>query len=311
MRRLWRGVQRRGILPLIATLAVMFALDGTAYAAAKTRVLKPEPGAPSIKVHIGKKTKRYYATTRVKPVEYRIGGPIAIRVMSRCTYPSPSLARTTRYNLLVEVDGVPLRTISERAPVSRSARGLAGTPIGALQSGVIRIPAGQHRVRIAPNEATTILVRVLTGTGRRPIGHMVPYQPETFVRAMRVHENDQESTVYRFTSAQPIRLALRGPVPVRLVTRLDFGMDTGVTQNYVIRVMLDEKPFKTFPLKATASHTASYPDMPEIAPGKARSVALVIPRGIHQIVVLLDGTTADGATARIEIPQPTMRGTPQ
>jgi len=297
-------MKRWGCGPSLALAAILCAgFAAAAGAVSKSSLLKPAPGSVAVKVHSGKKARVYYSASRVNPLEYKVRGPVMLRVYSRCTFAAPTLAKPTNYHLVVDVDGRPLRTAAVTSGVSKSARGDDGTPLGNLKKSIFRIPVGEHTVRITPGEATTVLLRIVSGSGKNGKVRMVSFQPETYAKAVRLHEKDAEMTVYRFSPSQPIGLSIQGPLRLRVLTRLDFGTTNGVTQSYVVKATLDGSPFKSFTLKSTASHTATYPDMTEITPGSARTVLILVPRGRHRITIALDGTTAEGATARIEIPQ--------
>ncbi len=300
-------MKRRLRVYFCAGLALGWICLAGADAAAKSAVVKPAAGAVQVKVRAGSKTLTYYSATPARPLLYRIRGPIPIRILTRCTYPSPSDAKATIYHVAVTLDNAPLVTRSLRSLAAKGTKGPAGAPLGAMKRLVVMVPAGDHVIGISPTEPSPLFVRVLAGAGKKGPAKLVPYQPETYAQAVRLLERDLETTVYRFSPAQPVTLSLRGPLPLRLTTRLDFGTTNGVTQNYLIKVEIDGKPFKSFALKSAASHTATYPDLAEITPGRARSVDLRIPRGTHRISIALAGTTAEGASARIEIPQPAAR----
>ena len=274
--------------------------------------IRPAASAGSVKVMIGKKSGTYHKATKAKPVEFTIKGPATVRILSRYMFPSPELAKATSYAYRVEVGTTTLRTETRKAGISKQATLEGGLKVGTLEKSTIRFPAGTHRVRIVPVDGgASIAVRILKGTGKKVTTRWTSFQPDAGVKAVRLHEKDQESTVYRFGPAQPVTVSLRGPLKMRVTTRLDFGLTHGVTQSYVIKSTLDGKPWKSFTLKSTASHTATYPDLAQITPGTGRSFELDVPSGPHRIMLELTGTTAAGASARIQIPQPEARTSAQ
>jgi hypothetical protein len=66
--------------------------------------------------------------------------------------------------------------------------------------------------------------------------------------------------------------------------------------------LLDGAAWKSVPSKSRASHTATYPDLPEITPGIGQILDLEIPAGMHDVAFHLEGTTAGGAALRIRVP---------
>ncbi len=301
-----RGRRALGPVVLCAVALLIAAVGADSAAAAKklSNRIRPAASAGSVKILVGKKSSIYHKATKVKPVEFRIKGPATIRIMSRYLFASPELAKTTPYGFRVEIGTTTLRTENRKAGVSKSATLEGGVKIGTLEKSVIRVPTGDHRVRVVPvDPAATIAVRILKGTGKKAAIKWTGFQPDAGPKAVRLHEKDQESTVYRFSSAQPVGVSLRGPLKMRVMTRLDFGLTNGVTQSYVIKATLDGKPWKSFSQKSTASHTATYPELTQITPGKGQSFVLDVPSGPHKIMLELTGTTAGGASVRIQIPQ--------
>ena len=270
-------MRRRGTLGPVLVVALALVLGGglseSSMAAKKlSNRIRPAASAGSVKVMIGKKSGTYHKATKAKPVVFAIKGPATIRILSRYLFPSPELTKSTPYAFRVEVGTTTLRTETKKAGVSKQARLEGGVKLGTLEKSTIRLPAGTHRVRIVPVDGdASIAVRILKGTGKKVAIRWASFQPDAGVKAVRLHEKDQESTVYRFGPAQPVRVSLRGPLKMRVTTRLDFGLTNGVTQSYVIKAALDGKPWKSFTLKSTASHTASYPDLAQITPGTGRS----------------------------------------
>lgn len=297
-------MMRRTLGPIVL-VALVLAFAGEAMAAKKqSSRIRPATSAGSVKVKVGKKTVAYSKATTQKPVEFTIKGPATIRVLSRYIFPTPEAAKTTTYRFRIEVGQSVLRTETKKAGVSTNAGLEGGVKIGTLEKSVIRVPPGTHRVKIIPLEAgTTVAVRILKGTGKKTPIKWINFQPDTGARAVRLHEKDQESTVYRFIPGEAVGITILGPLKMRVTTRLDFGLTNGMTQSYILRASLDGKPWKSFTQKSTASHTATYPDLAQITPGKGSSVVLDVPSGRHKISLELAGTTAAGASVRVQIPQ--------
>ncbi len=280
---------------------LMMVQAGAAFGA--THRLKPSGAADVVKVKTGTKTSVYHAASSQKPLDYALQGPISMRLLLRNLNPG-GLNQRVR----IEVDGTVLRSATVHAAVAKHAALDTGLRVGALSRTVIQIPAGRHRVRIVPqSDNARVAVRVLAGTAARSAIKWVPYSPETYERSVRIQEKDIESTCYRFSAEKPIGMTLRGPLRIRATSRIDFGMTNGYTQSYILRVILDGNPWKSYSLKSRASHTATYPELPEITPGLGRSFDFAVPSGSHEIRLVLDGTTAGGGSVQIRIPEKDLR----
>ncbi len=297
----WRIARALALGIVFCIAAGASASPGTA---APTKAIKPVSHGGAVKVRLGQKTLTYYRSSAKKPVELSVAGPTPLRILSRHIYGDSAKSDRVSYSLRVEIDGVVLKTVSLKAGASGRATLAGGAKIGGLKESIVQIPAGQHAVRIYPRgKGRRIAVRLYLDGGTKSTGKWIPFAPDRFLEAARLHEKDRETTYYRFNQTSPIELTIRGPMSLRVHTRLDFGTTNGFTQKYVARCLLDGKPWKTFALSALASHTATYPEHPEITPGAERLCNLNVPSGPHRVTILLDGTAALGGALRIQVNQ--------
>jgi hypothetical protein len=284
-------------------VAVLAAASVSAAAAAPSRI-RPEPGSRSIKLKLGTKESTYHLATRAIPLVFKVEGPTPIRVFTRYFFPPGSSAASASYAVRFVIDGVELRTVSEQAPVSSRATSPDGRMVGALRSDLVMLPSGTHRLRVFPSDATTeIGVRLFRGYGSPKKIAWVPFAPDSYEQAARLHSGESEDVYYRFSVDKPAQFRINGPVPVKLLTRLDFGLERSYQQTYTIKIFLDGRLEKSFSLESRASHTSSYPELGEVTPGLARDSYFEVPRGRHEIQVVLDCTTARSAGLRVLIPK--------
>jgi hypothetical protein len=284
-------------------LAILTAFAVSSADGAETRI-RPEPGSRSLKIKVGEKVSSYHLASRGEPLEFRVVGPGPIRVCTRYLFPVGSSSPTASYQVRLAIDGVVLRTLSEEAQTTTRATSPDGRAVGALRKEIVVLPAGSHRLRVFPTDpATEIAVRLFRGYGSPKKIAWVHFAPESYERAVRLHSGESETVYYRFSVDKPIAFPINGPVPVKLMTRLDFGVERGYQQTYTIKVFLDDVLHATFSLKATASHTSTFPDLGEITPGLARECHFDVPQGRHRVRVALDCTTARSASLRVLIPK--------
>lgn len=292
---------RTGPWPVLLVLALVVTAGVTE--AALTRV-KPARHGGRVKVLVGesKKSSTYHKATAAKPIEATINGPVTLRVLGRNMNPRKG---EEPLRLRIEVDGAEAWVLQLPARTARSASLSSGKRLGVLRRVEIKIPGGAHQVRLIPaDDASTALVRVFTGEQSRPKTAWIPFAPERFSRALILRGEDSETTYYRFTSETPLGITVyNGPMRLKVKTRIEFDETAGYTQSYVVNVNLDGKPWKSFSLKSRASHTLTYPDLPEVTPGMSREFTISVPSGTHHVSFHLNGTTAEGATARIYAPR--------
>jgi hypothetical protein len=289
------------------SVSVLAAAMAAPAEAASTRIL-PEQGATSLRISIGGKRSTYHAATRETPLEFRVQGPAPVRLCTRYLYAESETAEPKEYRVRLEINGVELRTVEEVAAPDHRARTADGLPVGSFEKAVVLIPSGTHRVRVFPTEERhAIAVRLFKGYGTKKSTAWVSFAPASYERAVRLHAKESETIYYRFSADKPIGFRIHGPLTVRAMTRLDFGMERASSQMYRIKVFVDGKLLSNIPLKTKASHTSAYPELPEITPGLARTIEFDIPKGRHDVSIALDGATSRTAALRILIPQRAVR----
>lgn len=287
---------------IIGLIGLIFAVAATEGRAASKRI-HPTNDAEKITLQVGRNSSTYHLATAERPFEFKIKGPTPIRVLSRLLYEGGASAGPTRYRVRLEIDGVELRTVGETTEPSGDSA-FDGEPVGEIRKRILTIPAGTHKVRVYPvEENASIALRIFQGDGRTRKLVWVSYAPESYERAIRLHARDSEYTYYRFSLGTPVTLSVNGPLRLRVMTRLDFGVERGYYQNYAIKCSLDGNLIRTHNLRSRPSHTSTYPDLPEITPGTGETIEIEVPKGIHQIGIALDCTTSETASLRIMIPK--------
>jgi hypothetical protein len=264
---------------------------------ASTRI-NPATHAGALNIDLGNKMSLYHKSTPSQPLVFRISGPVMVRVLSRYMFQS-GVAEPTIYEIVLTIDDIELTTLTEKANISREAT-YDGDPVGTLERTTVSLPAGEHTVYVRPKgEDEAIALRLFKGDGKKPKLKWVSFAPNVYEKAVRLHGRDSEVTYYRLTRNHNVELTLKGPMRLRVMSRVDFGTENGHTQAYVIKVLLDGEEWKSRLLKSQASHTSTYPDMPEITPGMGEDFRLNVPKGEHKVTLVLDCTTAEAASVRI------------
>lgn len=263
--------------------------------------VKPAAHAGVVKLRVGKKVSLYHRTTQARPAEFAVQGPVRLQVLARSIF---AAAGAAPIRLRLELDGKPVKTLRLKAVVSKKATLVEGGPVGGLYRATIEVPAGAHKVRVVPENASGMAaVRLFKGNAARG-GKLkwVAFAPQTYERPLILRTGDKEETWYRFTAQKPAEMTIRGPLRLRVSTRLDFDQHAGTSQSYVVRAFIDAKS-ESYALKSRASQVGTYPEMGEIVPGMAQTFLIKVPAGTHQVSLRLDGTTATGATVRILVPE--------
>lgn len=263
--------------------------------------VKPTVHAGVVKVRVGKKISLYHRTTQARPAQFAVQGPMRVQVLARNIFAATGAAPV---RLRLELDGKPVKTLRLKAAASKKATLAEGGAVGGLYRATVEVPAGAHKVRVVPeNAAGMAAVRLFKGNAvRGGKVRWVAFAPQAYERPLILRTGDKEDTWYRFTPQKPVEMTIRGPLRLKVSTRLDFDQHAGPSQGYVVRAFVDAKS-ESYSLKSRASQVGTYPEMGEIVPGMAQTFTISVPAGIHKVSLRLDGTTAVGATARILVPE--------
>ncbi len=286
-----------GLLALlsIAVLAGL-ALDATVASGARSRP-RPSKHDGTVRIIDGGKGYTFYRAEADSPVFYTLRGPATYRISARNLEPGRGVQR-----MAVEIDGQTTRIMTLSGRSSKTATQPSGE-VGRLARATIKLPAGRHKVALVPQSPEgAVAARIVEGQTARKV-QWIAFAPDGYERALRCLSGDAETTWYRTTPAKPVVTTVRGPLRMKVTSRLDFGASNGYTQSYVIRVALDGRPWKSYSLKSRSSHTCSYPELPELTPGGARDIMIEIPAGLHKVEMILDGTTSTGAALQIRVPK--------
>jgi hypothetical protein len=168
--------KRRHWIKMGFAIVLMLCVSSGAQAVPKR--VKPDTAAGTVKIMIGGKSYTYYRTQVGKPVEFRVLGPTPVRILSRHLYREGSKTGRATYRYRVEVDGVLLKTITQKSGASARAFLKDGAKIGGLDKAVVRIPAGNHTVRIVPAKGhAPIALRLYLDSGKKATGRWIPFCP--------------------------------------------------------------------------------------------------------------------------------------
>ena len=114
-------------------------------------------------------------------------------------------------------------------------------------------------------------------------------------------------TYFGFDAEDPLRIRLKGPVELKILSRLDFTPGMGRSERYVLRLVEKGKVVKVFRKRTKPSSVASYPGIKGIVPGQKRVSRFRVPPGMHEYELYLSGTGAPSAKARLFVKTPRKR----
>ena len=107
------------------------------------------------------------------------------------------------------------------------------------------------------------------------------FRPEKSPSSTKVLVMGKRLTYHPLKKGEEIYVTIEGPTRLRVLTRIEFGKETGGEKSYYLRYERDDGKKGKFRRVTTASHTAVLADDQSIHLGSSRSIYLKVPAGKH------------------------------
>ena len=107
------------------------------------------------------------------------------------------------------------------------------------------------------------------------------FRPVRSPSSVKVLVMGKRLTYHPLVKGEDIYVTVEGPTRLRVLTRIEFGQETGGEKSYYLRYERDDGKKGKFRRVATASHTAVLANDQSIHLGSSRSIYLKVPDGKH------------------------------
>jgi hypothetical protein len=244
------------------------------------------------------------------PVVVRVRGPRRVKILVRQLYEDDETGRQT-YTLQVALDGEEL--------LSRTYRGLPDAGVvpcadvnagaGDLHRAYVTIPKGWHDLEVTARATTGggVAARFFRES-KRASANLVTYAPERYTGVTTLEfGTGKTSTYYTFTPEQPLVCEVTGPTTLTIWTRLDFNHTMIESQPYVLEVLCDNEPWRTFHYEVKKLKAAAYIDRPDVLPGERKTLKIPLDKGRHRVEIRCVRPSGCCVTAKIRIPAKDVR----
>ena len=248
----------------------------------------------------------YYGFDAHTPLVFRAKGPTRVRILSRLRF-TPEMNGEQSYEIILSEEGLEKERILHRTTESKKASyiEMAGLKLGkAMKMDFAVIDTGFHtfEVRLGARSEHRVEARIYILDDEIEIA---PYDYAESVIAFL--SESRERTYYLLTREQPVRVRVSGPTRFTVQTRLDYDPDMIGKQMYVLNVLEDGEPLKSFHIESVRSSTVTYKNRPTIIPGAAKSFEIAVTQGVHTYEFQLPSSQLQGVCLRFLIPTISMR----
>jgi hypothetical protein len=243
----------------------------------------------------------YYGFDAHTPLVFTVRGPTQVRVLSRLRF-TPEMHGEQSYEVILFEGGVERERILHRTTESKKAFYVETTDVRlgkAMKMDFTVSDTGHHtfEVRLDAHSKHRVEARIYTVDDEIEIA---PYDYAESVVAFL--SESRERTYYLLTREQPVRVRVSGPIQLTVETRLDYVPEMAGKQMYVLNVLEDGEPLKSFHIESVRSSTVSYKDRPTIIPGAAQSFEVEVPEGMYTYEFQLPTSQFQGVCLRFLIP---------
>ncbi len=225
-----------------------------------------------------------------EPIIYQLQNPARIELIAR--YPSPKKSKKSQaFSYQITVDNEDPIHIHHKYKLQKSIRSVQHPSHYYTYSGnyFINVDAGDHTLTFTADEKQNypVLLRVLKKDFETAKKGKRELQPMVFQSDRTVQTGEKEISYYELNYGRPLKVEVKGPKTLRILSRLMFAPQMGAEESYRLRVKSGNKVLGTYFMSTEQSTTATIKDLPDKVPGKWRTCEIKIPKGKHIISVEL------------------------
>ena len=253
-------------------------------------LLKPTAGGEEKEILKIAGKRRLYTIVKEAAVVYQVHGPVRIELIAR--YPSPKKSKKSQvFSYRVTIDDEDPISINHKYKIQKSIRSVQHPSHYYTYSGnyFINVEAGDHTLTFTAYEKQNypVLLRVIKKDFETAKKGKRELQPMVFQSDRTVQTGEKEISYYELNYGRPLKVEVKGPKTLRILSRLMFAPQMGAEESYRLRVKSGNKVLGTYFMSTEQSSEAVILELPDKVPGKWRSCDVSVPDGKHIISVEL------------------------
>ena len=271
------------------------------HAVAGVRMVNPERGT-RMWLSVGGEERMYFRLESGETTTVHVEGPGEIKFIMRGITSTDAPTSTLLLDVL-EGDRRLKRIRAETLPVDLKWKDSAQ---GSTQprSGRLRVPAGEHVLRVAfqSGEVPAVGVRYAfrSGEAGKP---QAPFQPQGTRETVTLLVKEKRLDYYIADASSPVKVDVIGPSRLRVVSRLIFREGARGSQRYEIVLLRDGDPLPNQVGNTTKSSGVECESHPEWILGTGETFYVDIPKGKHSVELRLANAEFPGVALRFSIPK--------
>ncbi len=255
---------------------------------------------PSTKYEIEivtKKKEEYSLLTKDKPIMFSVEGPTYLRVYTRILWTESSAAGQI-YKVILQENDLDEKIITLESEVSKVTKDKQGRPLSKWRSFYIEVGEGINNYKIthwsSPND--TILLKFAYESPKI----WKDIRATDYTTTIEAIEEEKIVSYYELNKDESITLNIKGPVRLKVISRLNFDEKLLGEQHYTILVD-DDGDVGKFSQKCYKSDIITYKDRKEFVSSNAKRFYINLREGWHKVKFSLSGTIATSVSLRFQI----------
>ena len=243
----------------------------------------------------------YYGFDAHTPLVFKVKGPTQVRILTRLRF-TPDMQGEQSYEVIISQNGFEREKRTHRTTISNKASyvEMRGMKLGkAIKLDCAVNDTGLHtfEVRLGLNSGDRVEARIYK------LDDKIVIAPHDYAKSVTAFLSEsRERTYYLLTREQSVHVMVSGPTQLHMQARLDYDPGMVGKQMYVLYVLEDEVPLKSFHIESVRSTTVTYEDRPTIIPGAIKKFEIEVPRGLHTYEFQLPSSQIQGVCLRFLIP---------
>lgn len=253
-------------------------------------LLKPAEGGEEREILMVSGKRRLYYTIRPEGLTYAVNGPVRLKFITR--YPAVKRNKKRHsFRYAIVIDDTDSVTVRHRYKRQKGIRSIQHPNHNYTYAGhyTINIPAGQHWIRVStPGDLKyPVLMRAVTKSFEAPKGNKREITPMVHQSSKLVMIGDNDIEYFELKNTVPLQVALKGPVTLRVVSRLAFENWMGDEESFRLQIREEDDVIGTYFFNTERSDKSTISDQSEVVPGKWRTCEVKLSAGEHVITVKL------------------------
>lgn len=269
---------------LTLLLFFVFMVSYTQAQTTKKRYPKPINYHQKVMTRVSDKTRNYYAFSKDECAEVLVTGPGTLRVITRGRFTVNDKDKI-KTNVQYTVDGGGVEEVkSSRIPRSKKAYYLeenADAP-AAMRDFEIELGRGDHSICFMLGDISNpVAARFIFYPAKVKKQKWMSYSPINTDTPVDLVSHETTTKYYRFSEDMPMKVQVKGPAELRVMTRVENHYHMKGRINYRLQVTENGEVINTYHLSSRRSEVTTYLEDDSLVPGKACEFIINVPSGKH------------------------------